>query len=141
MGTNGAMVLAGIHPLLTGTLLHQLDAMGHGDCVLVCDAHFPAARLLDVVVDMPGADAAAVTEAICTVLPLDLPIGAVLMDPQGAESTAVPSLRAACPVPAEAIQMLARQDFYDAARSARVAVRTGERRTFGNVLLFKGVAR
>ncbi len=141
METNGAMVLAGIHPLLTGALLHHLDAMGHGDCVLVCDAHFPAARLVDVVIDMPGADTAAVTEAICTVLPLDTPTGAVLMDPQGAESTAVPSLRAACPVTAEAVRMAARQEFYDAARSARVAVRTGERRTFGNALLFKGVVR
>ena len=134
------MVLAGIHPLLTGTLLHQLDAMGHGDCVLVCDAHFPAARLLDVVVDMPGVEAAAVAKAICTVLPLDVPTAAVLMDPQGAEGTAVASLQAACPVSPGAFRMLGREDFYDAARGARIAVRTGERRTFGNVLLFKGVA-
>ena len=41
--------------------------------------------------------------------------------------------------PTDAIGMLPRQAFYDTARGARVAVRSGDRRTFGNVLLFKGV--
>jgi L-fucose mutarotase len=132
-------VLAGIHPLLTGTLLHRLDAMGHGDCLLVSDAHFPAERLAGVVVDMPGLDADAVAEAICTVLPLDTPTAAVLMDPEGEDAPAVAALRRACRVPGAAVGMLPRQAFYEAARGARVAVRTGDRRTFGNVLLFKGV--
>jgi L-fucose mutarotase len=130
-------VLAGIHPLLTGTLLQRLDAMGHGDCVLVSDAHFPAERLAGVVVDMPGLDADAVAEAICTVLPLDAPTAAVLMDPEGEEAPAVAALRRA--VPATDVRQLPRQAFYEAARGASVAVRTGDRRTFGNVLLFKGV--
>ncbi|WP_291753769.1 RbsD/FucU domain-containing protein [Cellulomonas sp. 73-92] len=133
------MVLAGIHPLLTGTLLHHLDAMGHGDCVLVSDAHFPAERLAQVVVDMPGVDADVIAGAICTVLPLDTLTAAVLMDPEGAEAPAVAALRRACPAPTDAIGMLPRQAFYDTARRARVAVRSGDRRTFGNVLLFKGV--
>lgn len=38
-------MLNGIDPLLTGELLAALDAMGHGDCVVLADAHFPAARL------------------------------------------------------------------------------------------------
>lgn len=132
-------MLAGIHPLLTGTLLQRLDAMGHGDCVLVSDAHFPAERLAAVVVDMPGVNADAIAEAICTVLPLDEPTAAVLMDPEGAVAPAVAALRRACPVSAEAVGMLPREAFYDAARRARIAVRSGDRRTFGNVLLFKGV--
>ena len=132
-------MLAGINPLLTGTLLQHLDAMGHGDCVLVSDAHFPAERLAEVVVDMPGVGADTVAEAICTVLPLDTPKAAVLMDPEGVEAPAVVALRQACPAPTGAVGMLPRQAFYDAARSARVAVRTGDRRTFGNILLFKGV--
>jgi L-fucose mutarotase len=132
-------VLAGIHPLLTGTLLHHLDAMGHGDCVLVSDAHFPADRLAKVVVDMPGVDADVVAGAICTVLPLDAPTAAVLMDPEGAPAPAVDALRRACPAPPDAIGTLPREEFYAAARGARIAVRSGDRRAFGNVLLFKGV--
>lgn len=133
------MVLDGIHPLLTGTLLHHLDAMGHGDCVLVSDAHFPAERLAEVVVDMPGVDADAIAEAICTVLPLDAPVAAVLMDPEGVDAPAVAALRQACTAPADAVTKLPRGEFYDAARLARIAVRSGDRRSFGNILLFKGV--
>ncbi|MCL2463786.1 MAG: RbsD/FucU family protein, partial [Micrococcales bacterium] len=81
----------------------------------------------------------AVVAAICTVLPLDMPAAAALMDPVNQPAPAVAALRQACPAPAAAVGMLPRQAFYEAARAARVAVRTGERRTFGNMLLFKGV--
>ena len=36
-------MLEGIHPLLSGELLHHLDDMGHSDAVVIADAHFPAA--------------------------------------------------------------------------------------------------
>ena len=36
-------MLNGIHPLLTGELLAVLDGMGHGDAILLADAH-PAGR-------------------------------------------------------------------------------------------------
>ena len=38
-------MLEGIHPLLTGALLHHLDDMGHSDAVVIADAHFPAAAV------------------------------------------------------------------------------------------------
>lgn len=134
-------MLLGLHPLLTGSLLKHLDAMGHGDTVLVCDAHFPAERLVGRVLEMPGADAVAVTEAICTVLPLDEPRAIVLMDPEGVEAPAVQALREASGAPEGSVELLARLAFYEASREAFAVVRTGERRVFGNILLRKGVVR
>lgn len=134
-------MLLGLDPLLTGNLLKHLDAMGHGDTVLVCDAHFPAEHLVERVIEVPGVTAAAVAAAIRTVLPFDSPGAAVLMDPEGVEAPAVAELRSACDVAGDTAVMLGRYAFYDAAREAFVAVRTGETRVFGNVLLRKGVVR
>jgi len=132
-------MLANVHPLLTGTLLSRLDAMGHSDAVLVCDAHFPAARLVGQVIDMPGVTAAEVVAAICTVLPLDEPVAASLMDGGGTATAVQDELRAACGAPAEQLRTLPRAEFYDVAAGAVVAVRSGEVRAFGNLLLHKGV--
>ena len=38
-------MLEGIHPLLSGELLHHLDDMGHSDAVVIADAHSPALDL------------------------------------------------------------------------------------------------
>ena len=38
-------MLRGIPPVLTPDLLAAMGRMGHGDTMVVCDAHFPAARL------------------------------------------------------------------------------------------------
>lgn len=134
-------MLNGLNPLLTGSLLKQLDAMGHGDTVLVCDAHFPAERLVSRVIEIPAADAAAVTEAILSVLPLDAPTSAVLMDPSGIDAPAFTELSRACSGAPGSVESMGRFEFYEAAGSAFVAVRTGERRVFGNILLRKGVVR
>ncbi|WP_231494845.1 RbsD/FucU family protein [Cellulomonas sp. KRMCY2] len=135
--------MTGIHPLLTGTLLRHLDAMGHGDAVLVADAHFPAERLGRRVVDLPGVTAPELTAAICTVLPLDSPLAARLMATDGsvdAEALAG-ELLAACAAPAGGWDHLAREDFYAAGADAFVLVRTGEVRPYGNLLLHKGLVR
>ncbi|MCL2463769.1 MAG: transport protein RbsD/FucU [Micrococcales bacterium] len=134
-------MLTGIDPLLTGTLLRYLDGMGHGDTVAVCDAHFPANRLVSAVVEIPGATAVDVVRAIVSVLPLDRPTAATLMDPQGADAPAFALLRDGLPVEPAAIETVGRYEFYAQARQAAVAVRTGETRVFGNALLRKGVVR
>ena len=134
-------MLAGIDPLLTGTLLRYLDAMGHGDKVLVCDAHFPAERLVKSVIEFPGTTAVRTMEAVTSVLTLDRPVAATLMDPEGADAPVFELLRDGLPAELEAIEVIGRFEFYERARDASVAVRTGETRVFGNVLLHKGVVR
>ncbi len=133
-------MLIGLHPLLTGALLHHLDDMGHGDLVLVCDAHFPAARVVGRVLEMPGTHPAELVSAIRTVFPLDDAQPATFMEPGAVDAPALRELRTACAVDDTLAQTLGRHDFYTAAAEAVFAVRTGERRVFGNALLRKGVA-
>ncbi|ACQ79959.1 RbsD or FucU transport [Beutenbergia cavernae DSM 12333] len=132
-------MLSGIHPLLTGSLLAALDAMGHSDAVVVADAHFPAARLAARLVELPGTTAPQVVEALCTVLPLDDgPDAAVLMDAPERQPVQDELVTAAGAPESSGIDRFA---FYDAAAQAFLVVRTGETRAYGNLLLRKGLAR
>ena len=64
-------MLSGIDPLLTGDLLAALDAMGHGDAVVLADAHFPAARVARRLLVAPAVGTPDLLRAVRTVLPLD----------------------------------------------------------------------
>lgn len=133
-------MLQGIHPLLTGELLAALDAMGHSDAVCLADAHFPADRIAERLLVMPGVDAPALLQAVRTVLPLDDAPALDLM--RAADGNRLPvqdQLIAAAGVTADAARFLDRQRFYEEARSAYLVVRTGETRTYGNAMVRKGV--
>lgn len=133
-------MLLGIDPLLTGDLLAGLDAMGHSDAVCLADAHFPADRLADRLLDFPGVETPALLRAIRTVLPLDDAPAVDLM--RSADGEVLPvqhELAAAAGVTIEELRFVDRQDFYDVAASSYLIVRTGETRTYGNVILRKGV--
>jgi L-fucose mutarotase len=133
-------VLLGIDPLLTGELLAALDAMGHSDAVCLADAHFPADRLADRLLDFPGITTPGLLRAVCTVLPLDDAPAVDLM--RSADGEVLPvqqELAAAAGVGADAVRSVERHAFYDLAASAYLIVRTGETRTYGNVLVRKGV--
>lgn len=129
-------MLLGIDPLLTGELLARLDEMGHHDTIAVVDAHFPASRLGVRVLDYPGTEAPDLVRAICSVLALEPGSEVTLM-------TAPSSL----PVQQELLSAagvtdgasLAPEEFYRHSAEAYLVVRTGERRTYGNALLTKGV--
>lgn len=143
-------MLNGIPTLLTGALLAQLDAMGHSDSVVVADAHFPAARFGDVVVELPGVTAPQAVRAICAVLPLDdastldlmqsadgsrLPVQHELVDAAGLSDAGMEA--AGEP---QVVRELDRFEFYELARTASVILRTGESRAYGNAILRKGLA-
>jgi len=133
-------VLTAIHPLLTGDLLAHLDAMGHSDSVVIADAHFPADRLADRVLTFPGLPTPNVLAAVRTVIPLDDAPGVDLMT--SADGTRLPvqeELIAAAGASERDVQFLDRYEFYDAGAEAYLIVRTGETRTYGNVILRKGV--
>lgn len=142
-------MLKNIPPLLTPDALHALASMGHGDDVAIVDANFPAAQVAQKggarLVDLAGATAPQVLQAVLQLLPLDgfVPDAARTMQVVG-DAGAVP------PAVAEFNQMLQeageqaatpleRFDFYQHAQSAFVILRTGEQRTYGNILLRKGV--
>lgn len=135
-------MLTGIHPILAGELLAALDRLGHGDELVVADANFPAHRLGAEVVETPGLPSPEVVEAIRTVVPLDGYEGAsvLLMAAEGDERLAVQhELVEAASAPADRVAELERFAFYERAAAARLVVRTGELRPYGNLVLRKGV--
>jgi L-fucose mutarotase len=133
-------VLTSIHPLLTGDLLAHLDAMGHSDAVVLADAHFPAARLAERLLVFPGVSTPDLLAAIRTVVPLDDAPGIDLMTSADGSRLAVQNqLIDATGASERHVRFLDRHDFYDVAAEAYLIVRTGETRTYGNVILRKGV--
>ena len=137
-------MLLGLDPLLTGELLAALDAMGHSDSVCLADAHFPAARVARAagarLLDLPGVGTPDLLRAVCSVLPLDDAPAVDLM--ASADGEVLPVQRAladAAGVGLPGVRFVDRFAFYDAAASAFLVVRTGETRTYGNVLVRKGV--
>ena len=135
-------MLTGIHPILAGDLLAALDRLGHGDELVVADANFPAHRVGAPVVETPGLPSPAVVEAIRTVVPLDGDERAsvLLMAAEGGERLAVQhELVEAASASADRVAELERFAFYERAAAARLVVRTGELRPYGNLVLRKGV--
>ncbi len=133
-------MLTGIDPILTGELLRHLDAMGHSDAVVLADAHFPAERLATRLVVLPGLGTPEVLRAVRTVLPLDdAPALDLMASTDGTRPPVQQAMAAAGGVDDGGFRFLSRQDFYGVAATAYLVVRTGETRTYGNVLVRKGV--
>lgn len=132
-------MLSNIHPYLTGDLLRYLDAMGHGDTVVMADAHFPAERLAARLLDFPGVSSPGLLAAVRTVVPCDnTPALELMASPEDAPPVHG-ELIAAAGVAPEDTARLGRSEFYAAAAAAFLVVRTGETRTYGNAILRKGV--
>lgn len=139
-------MLKGIHPALSPDLLKTLAEMGHGDEIVLADAHFPGhgvkARVL-------RADGLAVTTLLSGILPLfELDAYApplVMMAPvpgdtldSAVEEKYLTVIRAVCP-DAPAPERIDRFAFYERARTAYAVLVTGEVAKYGNLILKKGV--
>lgn len=139
-------MLKAISPLLTPDALHALASMGHGDELAIVDANFPAARLAQRLVRVPGADSPALARAVLALLPLEADGASawtmqVIGDP-AAVPPAVAALNdvlAATGAPRAA--SLERFAFYERAAQAFAVFACGEERPYGNLLLRKGVWR
>ncbi|MFV0450769.1 MAG: RbsD/FucU family protein [Propioniciclava sp.] len=134
-------MLHNLDPLLTGRLLLALDEMGHGDAVVIADAHFTAAKLARKhLIDLPGLSAPRVLAAIRTVLVPDT--FATPLDLMEAPDGILPvqeELMAAARLTRAETALVERFAFYEKAAEAEVIIRTGETRIYGNALFRKGV--
>lgn len=140
-------MLKGISPLLSPELLAVLCSMGHGDEIILADAHFPGHSMNENVVRADGLKIASLLDAILPLFELDAYDDAPLvmmaavqgdsLDPS-VESAYRQSIDRHAP-DAPAIARISRFDFYDRARSAFAVVMTGEAVKYGNILLKKGV--
>ena len=140
-------MLRGISPLLSPKLLATLYRMGHGDEIVLADAHFPGHSLGPAVVRADGLGVAELLDAILPLLVLDSYVDApVLMMTPAPGDTLDPAVearfRAAIDRHAPGtppIARLERFEFYARAKGAFAIVMTGETAKYGNVILKKGV--
>ncbi len=121
-------------------MLMALDEMGHGDAVVIADAHFTASKLAKKhLIDLPGLSSPRVLTAIRSVMVPDTFPALDLMECPDGLLPVQTELMAAAGLRADETRMIERFAFYDLAAEAELIIRTGETRTYGNALLRKGV--
>lgn len=140
-------MLRGISPLVSPDLLALLSRMGHGDELVLADAHFPGDAFNPRVLRADGLRIAPLLDAILPLWVLDpyVPDPVVMMEPVAGDSldaAVVAGYRAMiekhCP-DAPATRYMPRFDFYDRARAAFAVLMTGETAKYGNIIIKKGV--
>lgn len=140
-------MLKGVSPLLSPQLLATLCEMGHGDEIVLADAHFPGQSVGRRVLRADGLRIPALLDAILPLMALDGYVDSpVTMMAAVVGDTLDPAVEAAYRAvidrhapDAPAISRLERFAFYDRAREAFAVVMTGETAKYGNVILTKGV--
>ncbi|MEX0331862.1 MAG: L-fucose mutarotase [Puniceicoccaceae bacterium] len=140
-------MLKGISPLISPELLEVMARMGHGDELILADAHFPGESCNDYVI---RADGLRIPDLLAAILPLfeldsyvEHPLAMMAavegdtLDPAVEESYLM-SIHQTNPGVAP-IERIDRFAFYERAKSAFAVVMTGETAKYGNILLKKGV--
>jgi L-fucose mutarotase len=140
-------MLKGISPLISPDLLATLARMGHGDEIVLADAHFPGESFNSNVL---RADGLAIHDLLAAILPLFeldsyvshplIMMGAVegdTLDPS-VEQRYMEAVRKSNPE-AAAIDRTERFAFYERTKNAFAVVMTGETAKYGNIILKKGV--
>ena len=140
-------MLRGIHPALSPELLSTLHRMGHGDEIILADAHFPGENLGIPVLRADGSDIATLLEGILPLIMLDSYVDAplVMMDavtPDVLDPGVEARYRAVVDrhhPGAKPISLLERFAYYERAKSAFCVVMTGDVAKYGNLIVKKGV--
>lgn len=146
-------MLKGIPKELTPEMLKYLCEMGHGDTIVIADAHFPAQTCGQRVISYPCIDATNMIQAILAVLPLDpyveAPVCVMELVPSDVEKgMAQPEiwgdvLKMCQETEFFEVKMGAyeRFEFYEQAKKAYLIIQTGETRQYGNFILTKGIVK
>ncbi len=139
-------MLKGISKYIGPELLALLHRMGHGDEILLADAHFPGHSMCAQVLRADGITVVQLLDAILPLFELDSyapPLVMMQAAPQDTldpkvESDYMEVIRKHVPgaPPTERIE---RNAFYARARTVYAILMTGELRKYGNLLLKKGV--
>ena len=140
-------MLKGIDPIISPTLLKILAEMGHGDEIILADAHFPGHTFCPKnVLRGDGLNIPALLEGIIPLFELDAyapPLAMMAavkddeLDPQ-VEADYMKVIRKTTP-DALAPERIDRFAFYDRAEKAFACVITGTTAKYGNIILKKGV--
>lgn len=140
-------MLQGISPLLSPELLAVLCRMGHGDEIVLSDAHFPAESFNARVLRADGLRVPALLDAILPLFVLDTYVASPVIMMQAVPGDSLDP--AVCKSYREAIErhrpgtpdfeLIERFAFYERAKKAFAVVVTGETAKYGNIILKKGV--
>lgn len=139
-------MLKGISRYIGPELLAVLHRMGHGDEIILADAHFPGHSMGPQVLRADGVPVATLLDGILPLFELDSYATPLIMmevvsgdtlDPN-VEEDYMQVVRNYAP-DAPAPERIERHAFYARARQAFAIVLTGETRKYGNLLLKKGV--
>jgi len=140
-------MLKGISPLLSPDLLSVMARMGHGDEIVLADAHFPGETFNARVLRADGIKIAYLLVAILPLFELDayVPHPLVMMDAVPGdtldplvEAGYLKSIHQTNPSVAP-IERIGRFDFYARTKNAFAVLMTGETAKYGNIILKKGV--
>lgn len=140
-------MLTGISPLISPELLAVLARMGHGDEIILADAHFPGESFNKHILRADGVRIAPLLDGILPLFAIDTYVpDPIAMMAAVKGDTLDPAVEAAYLVPirkhapqAPAIARIDRFAFYERTKSAFAVVITGETAKYGNILLKKGV--
>ena len=120
-------MLKDIHPAISPDLLKTLAEMGHGDEIVLSDAHFPAHSLHSKVIRADGIPVATLLKGIAPLFEFDAYVDAPLIMMQA--------------VPGDSLDLarIERFAFYERAKQAYAIVISGETAKYGNIIIKKGV--
>jgi len=140
-------MLIGISPLISPDLLAVLHRMGHGDEIVLADAHFPGETYGQRVLRADGLKIVDLLDAILPLFALDTYVESpLIMMAVVAGDQADPSVEVSYQLTIDkywpntpSIQRIDRFEFYDRAKQAFAVLMTGETAKYGNIILKKGV--
>lgn len=140
-------MLKGVSPVVGPELLSILCRMGHGDELVLADAHYPGETFNDTIIRADGLRVPELLDGILPILELDSYVDAPVvmmaavegdeLDPEVERSYREVIDKHAPDTPA--IQREERFDFYERSKDAFAVVMTGETAKYGNIILKKGV--
>jgi L-fucose mutarotase len=140
-------MLIGISPLISPELLAILDRMGHGDEIVLADAHFPGETYGQRVLRADGLKIADLLDAILPLFALDTYVESpLIMMAAVAGDQLDPAVEAGYRQAVDKhwpdtapVQRIDRFDFYERTTQAFAVLMTGETAKYGNIILKKGV--
>ena len=142
-------MLKGVPAIIPPELLKILSEMGHGDEITIGDANFPGEALCQKVIRMDGHGIPEILDAILTLIPLDQYVNhpAGLMQVMPGDPTETPIwdtyrqiLRKHEARGDDCLEEVDRFEFYERVKCKSYAViMSGERATYANIILKKGV--
>lgn len=139
-------MLKGVPRIIPPELLKILAQMGHGDELVISDAHFPAHSISSNVVRADAVGSPEMMKAILKLIELDQYVDkpVMLMQPVPGDSIdaeLLAEIKTALGKDAERIDYIERFAFYERAKKSFAVIVSGETRIYGNIIIKKGVTQ